>query len=130
MHAEPPATWPNTSAVATEAILQTHPIDRRRPGRAAYINAHLIALLRRHAPADPVETPDANAAANARRLVCGFPKPAFVDLPTAKPTSEAPQGQGEEPDQLAAARGIGIGVLIAIPLWAGIVALGWWIIDR
>lgn len=129
MHAEPPATLPNTSAVTTDATSQTQPIERRRPGRVAYANPHLIALLRRHAPADPVETPDASADARARRPAYDFPKPAFVELPAAKPTPGAPDDE-DKPDQFAATRGISIGLLIAVPLWAGIVAFGWWLIDH
>jgi hypothetical protein len=219
MHPEPPATLPNTSAIATEATPQTHPIERRRPGRVAYTNPHLIALLRRRVPANPMETPDSDVDANARRLVYDFPKPAFAELPAAtasspelaevrailerlnaawwtlermatqwgnprltqqqfalvdpqkqfaplragdvstaikepnaahvnaprpmydfpkpafaelraaKPTTEA-LGQEGNPDQFSAARGIGMGLLIALPTWAGIVAFGWWLIER
>jgi hypothetical protein len=127
MHPEPPAMLPNTSEVTAESTSQTQPIERRRPGRVAYTNPHLIALLRRHSPAGPVERSDATADANARRPAYDFPKPAFVQLPAAKGMPEAP---GDEPDQFAATRGISIGLLIAVPLWAGIVAFGWWLIDR
>jgi hypothetical protein len=115
MHAEPPAVLPNTSEVTTEATPQTQPIERRRPGRVAYANPHLIALLRRHPPADPVEKSDAKADANAQRPAYDLSRAAFAD----RPEQEGERGR------LAAPRGIGIGVLLAVPLWASIVALGW-----
>lgn len=115
MQTEPPATLPNTAAVATEATPETYPIERRRPGRAAFTNPHLIALLRRRVPANPIEARNADAGASARRPAYDIPKPALADPPE----------QESERGQLAAPRGIGIGLLIAVPLWASIVALGW-----
>lgn len=72
-------------------------VERRRPGRVAYANSHLIDLMRR--PATDAE-----------------PQPLSL------------AEQVEDPDNLVAARGIALGILMAVPLWLVIVLLGWWLI--
>jgi len=68
--------------------------DRRRPGRANYRNLHLIALLRAGHGAS--STPDA--------------------------TDRGPEQAEDTADDLAAARGIGIAVLLGGILWVVVIA--------
>ena len=68
--------------------------DRRRPGRANYRNPHLIALLRAGHGAS--STPDA--------------------------TDRGPEQAEDTADDLAAARGIGIAVLLGGILWVVVIA--------
>lgn len=68
--------------------------DRRRPGRADYRNLHLIALLRAGHGAS--STPDG--------------------------TDRGPEQAEDAADDLAAARGIGIAVLLGGILWIVVIA--------
>ena len=66
--------------------------SRRRPGRTEQVNPHLIPLLR---------------------------SPATMEIPAPLSTAEDARLFG---DDLSAARGIGIGLVLAVPAWA---AIGW-----
>ena len=68
--------------------------DRRRPGRSDQASPHLIALLR-----------------NPEAANIPAPSPGEVDAP--------PLGS----DDLASARGIVVGLVLSVPLWAGIVGV-------
>lgn len=69
--------------------------DRRRPGRVDFDNPHLIGLLRRP---DPVE--------------------GSGSLPEALDDDRTRRATDGDGDSLGAARGLMIGVLISIALWA------------
>ena len=85
--ARPGAAWPAGA-------------ERRRPGRAAYTNPALLALLRQDStvetPGEPVEAPGA-------------------------PT----QPTGEPVDALAPARGIALATAIGTALWAAVLLALW-----
>jgi hypothetical protein len=83
-------------------------VDRRRPGRIEHTNRHLIALLRGAPPSDE--------AASVR--------PGADDAPVEPAGPERQQENAS--DDLAPARGIAFGVLLAAPFWAAVAALCWW----
>jgi hypothetical protein len=76
---------------ATDLAIEQPAADRRRPGRIAHSNPHLIAMLRRRTPSDTKNAP------------------AAVDI--ASDTAV---------DGLAAARGIGLAILIGAAFWAAV----------
>jgi len=78
-------------------------VERRRPGRVEFINPHVIALLRNPTTGDP----DTSAE---------FSEP-LEDL-----------GTSEDNDNLAPAKGILAGVLLALPFWALIGAGAWFLL--
>lgn len=76
-------------------------VERRRPGRVEYVNPHVIALLRAPTALDPGASVEISGAAE--------------DLVTAD----------DDGDNLAPAKGILAGLLLALPLWALIGAGAW-----
>jgi len=76
-------------------------LDRRRPGRPSDASSHLVPLLRFRPGQDDMEARDYDALA-------------------------APDhGIDRAEDDLRGARGIAFGLLLAVPLWAALVGLGW-----
>ncbi len=75
--------------------------DRRRPGRSTQVSPELIPILRGDGTVDP--------------------------------SQDEIDGQDEleqdDPEQLAAARGILTGVLLSAPLWIGIAYVGHWLLS-
>ena len=68
--------------------------DRRRPGRNDQVSSHLIPLLRN-------------------------PEAASIPAPSPGEVGTLPLGG----DDLAPARGIIVGLMVSVPLWAGIVGI-------
>jgi hypothetical protein len=79
-------------------------LERRRPGRVEHTNPHVIALLRDPTALDPDAPPDISGP--------------LQDLGTA----------GDDLDDLAPAKGILTGLLLALPLWALIGAGAWFLL--
>lgn len=88
------------------------PRERRRPGRSDHRNPHLIALLRQP------------AAGSGPPASCVIPDVILTDGLAGRPALHE-----NGADHRSAAPGIGLGLLVAAPVWAAIVALGWWLID-
>ena len=76
-------------------------IERRRPGRVAYTNPHVVALMRAPTALDPATSAEVSAP--------------FEDLGT----------EHDDSDNLAPAKGILAGLVLALPLWALIGAGAW-----
>jgi len=75
--------------------------ERRRPGRIEYANPHVVALLRDPTALDPAASAEVSGP--------------FEDLGT----------EGDDGDNLAPAKGILTGLVLALPLWALIGAGAW-----
>jgi hypothetical protein len=75
-------------------------VERRRPGRVEFTNPHVIALLREPTAFDPAVSVEISGV---------------EDLSTAD----------DDSDNLAPAKGILAGLLLALPLWALIGAGAW-----
>jgi len=78
-------------------------VERRRPGRVEFINPHVIALLRNPTTGDPDTSAEFSESVE--------------DL-----------GTSEDNDNLAPAKGILTGVLLALPFWALIGAGAWFLL--
>jgi len=78
-------------------------VERRRPGRVEFTNPHVLALLR-----DPTAGDPGTSAEISEQL---------EDL-----------GTSEDDDNLAPAKGILTGLLLALPFWALIGAGAWFLL--
>ena len=86
--------------------------DRRRPGRFEWINPALLQLLRGPAQAVDALPPEASLA---------------VYTPLGESTKSNDIAPYEDTDDLAAGRGIVVGLLLSFPIWA-IIGFGVWLI--
>jgi len=92
--------------VDTTVAAASTPRDRRRPGRSGSVNPALIPLLRRAPPQANPDISDASADAATGNEADFFIEPA---------------------DDLSAAKGILLGILLVIPFWGLVGCLVWWI---
>jgi len=93
----------------TAAALATA-ADRRRPGRPAEVDPHLVPLLRFKPSAEQI---------GAARAFPSPPDTPAADTPAADPVTD-------DADTLRAARGIAFAVLISAMFWAMLGALAVW----
>ncbi len=92
---------PGRPGAEARNILPQELTDRRRPGRVEYNNQHVIAMMRDPTALDPATLAD-------------------VSVPFDNSGDES-----DESDNLAPARGILTGLLLALPFWALIGAGAW-----
>jgi hypothetical protein len=97
---------PGSPNVEGQTTLTQPLVERRRPGRVEYTNPHVVALLREPTALDLDAPPDISGP--------------FQDLSTADDAS----------DDLAPAKGILAGLLLALPLWALIGAGAWFLLGN
>ncbi len=101
--AAPPPLLPQTDDRIAPALAEA--ADRRRPGRPADVDPHLVPLLRFKPSAEQIDS------------ALAFPSP---------PEAAAPGAVTDDADGLAAARGIALAVLISAVFWAMLGALAVW----
>jgi hypothetical protein len=87
--------------------------DRRRANRRGYSNPHLISLLRQKS-AEPAEQSE----------------PAEQEVQAS--TTIEPADEQDDTDQLAPARGVGLGLLLGAAIWGSLVSVLWiaWVLHR
>lgn len=95
---------PGSPDVESQTTVEEPLVERRRPGRIEYSNPHVIALMR--APT----TIDSGA----------------VEISTSFDHADT---EAEDSDNLAPAKGILTGLLLALPLWALIGAGAWFLLS-